>query len=136
MKFVRSAAVLVGAVTLCVTAVGTSTAASGAKASVSGATAVADIKWRGPQSISYKFKVTDTASDNAHAEGRMQVRYSNGSSRWSGWIKASGKNATKTVSQDATESKKIKSLRVQVCRVKGQTKQSCGYSSEAYNPYG
>jgi hypothetical protein len=135
MKFVRSAAVLVGAVTLCVTAAGTSTAAAGAKASVSGATAVADITWRGPQSVSYKFKVTDTASDNAHAEGRMQVRYS-GSSRWSGWIKASGKNATKTVSQDATESKKIKSLRVQVCRVKGQTKQSCGYSREASNPYG
>ncbi|GHC61902.1 hypothetical protein [Streptomyces flavofungini] len=134
MKFARSIPVGAGAVALLVAVTGTASAGAGTKANVSGGSAVLNVDWRSRYTAGVKITVTDTAADGARAEGRIQATDRRGNVRWSSWLKVSGKGKKIADSYNSEDENGIRSLRVQVCRVKGSNK-VCQTSGKVGNPY-
>lgn len=139
MKAIRAAAVVAGAVGLCIAGVGPAAAADDTpyvlSTSVNGAWGKIEFGFISSTKVAPIYvQVEDTANDGKHA--RMRVWASTGEGgKYYAWRSAVGHGNVTKATTDLYDSSGVNAVRIQVCRYAGDTQEQCVISGAISNPW-
>lgn len=132
IKAVRTGAVVVGAVALCLTGTGAASADDTPyvfSEKVPGAWGVMDFGFVSKTKVAPIYlKVEDTAEDGMHARMRVQADTGEGTKSYA-WRKAVGDGAVTKATTDLIDTSGVEAVRIQVCRYNGDTQVACTWSN-------